>query len=430
MKNIVRFFWFVAVIPLFTACHDKVVQTQTLYEPVYLSYENLRKSLAVSLPETLQKPGKIYVNGKIIFINEYLKGIHVIDNSDPAHPQPVAFIKIPGNAEMAVRNNILYADNYVDLVALDISDVHKIREVGRLKNTLPYVLPPNEGKYSVDWQSVDQSKGVVIDWEVKKVSREIHPRPNPWPVYWNYGPVLMDGEKASPSYLFNGGEGGVSTGIGGSMARFTVYDKWLYALKNNSQLMIIRVEDPSAMVRENKIWVRNNPETIFQHEGKLFFGSSTGMEIYDLSDPVTPDFISEYEHIRSCDPVVVQGDYAYVTLHMGDACGSRVNRLDVIDISDIAHPLLKRSYPFTNPYGLAIRDSLLFVCDGKFGLKVMDAGNPLNMSFTASFPGINTYDVIPLEHTLLLIGDDGLFQYKVEGPTQIELLSTIPVTGE
>ena len=350
----------------------------------------------------------------------------MIDNTDPAHPQPVAFIKIPGNAEMAVRNNILYADNYVDLVALDISDPHHIKEKGRLKNIFPYILPPNDGKYCVDWQSIDQSKGVVIGWETKKVSQEINVQPGPWPIYWNYGLKMAD--EAAPAYLFNGGAGGVSTGIGGSMARYTIHDKWLYALSGNN-LKIIKVDDPAAMNKENELWIRNGAETIFQHENHLFFGTTTGMLIYDLTDPLNPVYVSKFDHILSCDPVIVQGDYAFVTLHVANGCGANVNRLDVIDISDLTDPLLKCSYPFTNPHGLAIRDTLLFVCDGNYGLKVMDATDPLNMQITFTYPGIHAYDVIPLPSSLLMIGDDGLFQYRVKGPSQIELLSTISVNG-
>ena len=210
------------------------------------------------------------------------------------------------------------------------------------------------------------------------------------------------------------------------MARFTLYDKWLYALTNNA-LMIIRVDDPTAMVKENEVWLRNNLETIFQHDEKLFFGSRSGMFIYDLTDPLNPTYISSFSHIQSCDPVVVHGNYAFVTLHSGNGCGSTTNRLDVIDISDITHPSLKTSYGFGSPYGLAIRDSILFVCDGDYGLKLMNAKNPLYMFITAVYAGVHAYDVIPMASSLLMIGKDGLYQYEVESPTQIKLLSTIPV---
>jgi len=432
MKSIYRFLLFVFILPLFTGCHDKIMQEQTLYEPVYLSYKELRSPVISSSPESLQKPGKIYVKNQLIFINEYLKGIHVIDNTDPTNPVPLVFIDIPGNVDMAVRNNILYADSYVDLVALDISDPHHIMETGRAKDVFPYIMPPTDGKYAVDNSNVDQTKGVILQWEAKKVVQEVKYNLNPWPP-WPY-PIpfyfdyegLKNSSGGGPAVMFNSGDGGVSFGTGGSMARFTLYDKWLYAL-TDYDLRIIRVEDPQTMIKENSVLVRRGLETIFQHDGKLFFGSKTGMIIYDISDPLNPDYITSFSHIQSCDPVIVQGNFAFVTLRNGNGCGSTINRLDVIDISDITHPLLKRSYGLSNPYGLGISDSLLFVCDGSYGLKLLNARDPLNMTITASYSDVHAYDVIPLTTSLLLIGNDGLYQYKVEGLTQIKLLSAIPV---
>ena len=47
-------------------------------------------------------PGKICVKGNIIFLNDLDKGVHVIDNSNPAQPRKIAFINIPGNEDIAV----------------------------------------------------------------------------------------------------------------------------------------------------------------------------------------------------------------------------------------------------------------------------------------------------------------------------------------
>ena len=65
-------------------------------------------------------PGKIYFKEGYIFINEELKGIHVIDNRNPENPQNIGFIEIPGNVDIAIKNNTLYADSYIDLGAIDI----------------------------------------------------------------------------------------------------------------------------------------------------------------------------------------------------------------------------------------------------------------------------------------------------------------------
>jgi hypothetical protein len=44
-----------------------------------------------------------------------------------------------------------------------------------------------------------------------------------------------------------------------------------------------------------------------------------------------------------------------------------------------------------------------------------------------SYPGINAFDVIPIGKVLVLIGDDGLYQYDYSNVKNITLLSKISV---
>ena len=65
-----------------------------------------------------------------------------------------------------------------------------------------------------------------------------------------------------------------------------------------------------------------------------------------------------------------------------------------------------------NPYGLGIRDNLLFICDGTAGLKVYDKTDPVEIEHLSTFEEIFAKDVIPLNDVLLMIGDDVLYQYE------------------
>ena len=115
-------------------CQDKLLQSYQVNNPVYMSYDNLRSAVSDTTPEEINHPGKIYLYGDFILVNEVRKGIHVVNNADPSNPEVISFIKIPGNIDMAIKNNILYADSYVDLVAIDISDLNDIREVARFED--------------------------------------------------------------------------------------------------------------------------------------------------------------------------------------------------------------------------------------------------------------------------------------------------------
>ena len=99
-----------------------------------------------------------------------MEGIHVFDNSDPAHPEEVTFIEIPGNIDMAIRNQTLFADSYTDLVAIDIADLQNVKEVSRLTAVFPYTIPSYEEGARIG--SVDQTKGVVIGWTKKTIHEE------------------------------------------------------------------------------------------------------------------------------------------------------------------------------------------------------------------------------------------------------------------
>ncbi|MBX2842925.1 MAG: hypothetical protein KTR26_14235 [Flammeovirgaceae bacterium] len=116
---------------------------RTAYEPMLMTRVQMETSIKVISPREINRPGKIYFKDGFIFLNEKYEGVHVIDNRNPADPKNVKFIKIPGCLDMAVKNNTLYVDNAVDLVAIDLSSQGFI-EVSRQKNVFPELLPPDQ----------------------------------------------------------------------------------------------------------------------------------------------------------------------------------------------------------------------------------------------------------------------------------------------
>src|SRR5690554_83867 len=103
---------------LFYSCMDEYTEVFTANSPVYLTYDELRNAVKSTAATDLKNPGKIYFKDGYIFVNEEMKGIHIIDNRNPGSPQNIKFIEIPGNVDIAIKNNILYADSYIDLVAI------------------------------------------------------------------------------------------------------------------------------------------------------------------------------------------------------------------------------------------------------------------------------------------------------------------------
>jgi len=156
------------VIPLFflggcwvdpyNAGHD---YTGMGYRPVYGTQES--REIKFDGPRTLKNPGKIYVYGQYLLVNEKGEGIHVFDNTDPANPVAQGFIRVLGNTDMAIRNDILYADHLGNLVAIQISSFNDLKKTGSLPlQNWDLGVPPPSNSY---FECVDSKKGVVVSWQ-------------------------------------------------------------------------------------------------------------------------------------------------------------------------------------------------------------------------------------------------------------------------
>ncbi len=407
---------------LFVSCEDSNYKEYKGNSPVFMTYEELRESVGLEESTELENPGKIYFKDNYIFIIEELKGIHVFDNSNPSAPVKKAFVKIPGIADMVISGSTLYADSFIDLVIIDVQDINNIHETGRMKDILPYTVPPTGNDYPMGY--IDRDKGLVVDWEVKTIREKIFDNPVIYPVF-------RSNMEKSDGAFYNSSSVGVSgggVGVGGSMARFGIKENILYLLNNNNlEIIDISVKSaPSSLYKVNPGW---GIETMFLTENNMFLGTTTGMIIYDITDPENVIRKSTYSHMRSCDPVVVDDTLAYITLRSGTNCGGNLNSLDVVNIKNLMSPVLVRSYPLTNPFGLGKDGDLLFVCDGNAGLKVYDASDPKTISsrLIYTYPNIKAYDVIPVNGILVMIGDNGLYQYSYSNLNNISLLSKIEV---
>jgi len=410
---------------IFYACEDSTLREYKGYAPVYMSYKDLRAAVNVEQNEELKNPGKIYFKDNYIFIVEELKGIHVFDNTNPSSPVNKAFIKLPGVVDISISGYIMYADSYIDLVVLDVENIDNIHEVGRIKDILPYTIPPTKDN-DFPMAYVDQEKGIVIDWELRIIKEKVELNPNPYPYPIYYRGSAFDFLYKSNASGASTGVSGSGVGIGGSMARFGISDKNLYMVNSNS-LKIFDISNKTAPSKINEFYVSWNVETMFLTEEKMFLGTTNGMIVYDISNPASPVSLAFFTHARSCDPVIVDDTLAYITLRTGTNCGGADNLLDVVSIKNISQPKTVMSYPMTNPHGLGKSGDLLFICDGWAGLKIYDASDPKTITghLLYTYSNINAYDVIPLGNVLVMIGDDGLYQYDYDDIKNIKLLSKI-----
>lgn len=377
--------------------------------PLTVSLEEFRAEPDIIGPQPINKSGKIYAYANFIFVNEPYKGIHIIDNTNPQAPLKTGFITIAGNVDISVKDNYLYADSLQDLIVLDISDLNNIQQVSRLEGVLQdNIAWPVEAEI-VDATGWNSESEILVGWEVVSERRLISETETE---IWRGG--LAFAEMASA-------DGG--TGQGGSMARFKIVGQYLYAVDSHfiNVFDISDLETPQVL---DDVFAGFDIETIFNQGDRLFLGSMSGMYIYDITNPATPQYISEFQHGTACDPVVVDENYAYVTLRGGNGCGATESGLYIVDISDIEQPELIKSYPLNGPYGLGVKGSQLFVCDGDSGLRVFDKSDVMDLREVSHFDNVITYDVIPLETHLLMVGDGVLYQYNYQD-AGLELISEL-----
>ncbi|SHE74140.1 hypothetical protein SAMN05444274_102254 [Mariniphaga anaerophila] len=136
------------------------------YEPVFMLRSEMEKNVQLDEPRSVKNPGKIYLKDHLIFINEKYKGIHVIDNSNPENPENVAFVKIDGCIDIAVKNNVLYADNAVDLIALKFDEnLTAVNVVKRVKNVFPEPVSPDGRGLSWQEKQAVPDDAIVVRWE-------------------------------------------------------------------------------------------------------------------------------------------------------------------------------------------------------------------------------------------------------------------------
>lgn len=410
-----------AIIVVFIACvmavfflpgclKDKATRTYSIYTPVYKTSEEVRSNIKSNSPQAIVNPGKLFIRGNYIFLNERDKGIHIIDNSNPSSPKTTSFITIPGNMDLAVKGNTLYADMYIDLVTLDITNPSQVVTKNIIDNAFPF------RRYSNGFVA-DKTK-IIVDW-IKKdttVEEDFNGRNR-----WECNNCFFSADMALSS---NANKAASPFGMGGSMARFSIVNSNLFTV-SDAALSVYSIAIPEKPVFSIKANVGWQIETIYPFKDRLFIGSASGMFIYDITNPDKPSKLGQFSHIRSCDPVIADDNHAFVTLSNGVTCPRGSNQLDVLNISNLTAPSLVKSYLMTNPQGLSKDGNSLFICDGKDGLKIYDASTVSNLKLVGHIKDFESYDVIAGNNLAIVVSKDGLRQYDYSNINDIKLLSRI-----
>ncbi|MFI5130605.1 MAG: LVIVD repeat-containing protein [Chitinophagales bacterium] len=215
-----------------------------------------------------------------------------------------------------------------------------------------------------------------------------------------------------------------SIGTGGSLARFTISGNYLYLADRNS-LKVFDISNASNPIPKPEVPIGFGVETIFPYKDKLFIGSMQGMFIYSLTNPAAPAKLGSAIHLRSCDPVIANDSVSYSTLQGGSPCGPAESGLYIYDIKDITTPVLKKLLPLSTPFGLGLKDSVVFVCRGSNGLSAIKVKDPFNPVVLYTKTDATYMDVIPYDNMLICYVRTGIIIYDASNPVNIVKVGTV-----
>lgn len=412
MKTIVQLFLLALLLSGLSACtKDTVTERFTFYRPEYKTPDEVKAGIKSSASIAISKPGKIFVKDNFVFLNDIDKGVHIIDYSNPVLPRNIAFINIPGCRDISVKENYLYADCYTDLVTVDISNPMDAKLKSFINGVFPmrpYLYGTEPGMIVVNWIKVD----TVIQREAGDME-------------WSGGPGMFFTIASTSNQAGSG-----TAGVAGSMSAFALMGDRMYTV-DRSNLKVFNTSQAAnpQYVRTVTLnsWVI---ETIFPFENKLLIGSQNGMLIYSVADQDNPVSLGSFSHARACDPVIADGNRAYVTLKSGGACAGNSNQLDVLDISNVLNPQLLKSYELANPAGLAKDGNKLMICDGDAGFKLFDAATAADVVQKAQLLIDDPYDVIAINGLAIVTAKKGLYFIDYSNGWQLSLKGQINIPHE
>ena len=338
---------------------------------------------------TAQDLGKIWIDDQHLYVNIPEEGILIFDNSDVYEPVEMGYLPIPECHEIAIADGILYANHYDDLITIDLQAY--LADKGR------------------SCKVINRISGV-------------------FPQYRSGGHRIEVCNVLPSSSALAASQGGSMSSIAFDNAE---NPDFLYIVQGNS-IATFRVTERRGGIQKvgANLAVNDFVETILVEGNRLYIGAKSGLHIYSIQNRQKPVRVGRYNHIHGCDPVVVEDNIAYVTIHDGNRCGRTINELHIVDVSNASMPKLISSHSMRNPHGIGVDNKCLFLADGDAGLKVLNATIPSRLqSLTTDTKIRGAFDVIVMAalRRLILVAGNEVIQYTYNTSGQLTRLSEIQV---
>lgn len=406
---------------LATSCNKtngEITMTYNKASAVYANLDEIRQMPLVSPVRSINDPGKIYIGDHFILIGEKEEGIHVFDNTNPNAPVAIGFLQLPMTREFYVDGNYIYAEGHYDFLKVDLTDMYNPTLVSRVEYAFGEPHMNDNG---------DEIIGFTYDVVTETFelgSPEAQALEESTELYYDYQDNLIPVASVPSSFVGAGGD------VKGTLNKITTMNDYAYVV-GHSDIFVFTTSGQNLDFVNRITTESSDIETIYPYEDYLFLGTQSSMELLSTSNPENPSHVSVYWHPTSCDPVLPNGEVAYLTLRSADnsGCAGDDNTLEVIDMSNETEPTVLNSVVLDAPYGMGIDGNYLWVGQGNYGLSLFNNTDPSSPQLIKTFAGVNAYDVIPnpyVPNAIYITGNHGMELYNVDYSNHtISLATTI-----
>lgn len=152
------------LIGLFSCSPNEVDPQTSGYKPVLIDRDAANNAIRYGEPISTIAAGKFYIYKTYIYVAEKNKGYHVIENSNPDNPVKIGFLHVLNSGDLAIKDDVIYASQSVDMLAIDAKSFNNITLLSRLPNVSNEITPDNlplNDKYKKN----RPLNTIVIDWE-------------------------------------------------------------------------------------------------------------------------------------------------------------------------------------------------------------------------------------------------------------------------
>ncbi|UCF78196.1 MAG: T9SS type A sorting domain-containing protein [Candidatus Eiseniibacteriota bacterium] len=352
----------------------------------------------------------VAVSGDYAYITDRGYGIYAIDIFDPTNPYLVgSYGQGAANAGwLAVAEEYAYVGTNSALWVVDVSDRIPLMPIGNVSLT----GHPVGMEVSGDYAYVADTDGNL--WVVDVTYPPIPVVEGSLPMALSALDVEVEGD-----YAYVGLYGGLmavdisdpalpdsvgfwdNTGGGASWAVAVSGDlAFVGEDMNNKVIHVVDVSDPTSLWEMGFFDIADYVSDAAVHGDYLLLAAqSTGLLIYDITNPVDADSVAQLSTYGFANGVTVYGDFAFVSTSLG---------FQVIDINDPVNPSLLDTYS-TSPDGCfwsVARGDYVFVSTSS-GMIVFDVSFPTNIVLADSYTTGNWAGGISVAGDYVFLADRG-----------------------